>query len=36
MPRIFDNIEATLLTALKETLNVSDQAAVTGPSDIEL
>lgn len=26
MPRIFDNIEAKLLTALQETLNVSDRA----------
>ncbi|MDD5434829.1 MAG: hypothetical protein PH343_05305, partial [Nitrospira sp.] len=26
MPRIFDNIEQELLTALRETLNVSDRA----------
>ena len=26
MPRIFDNIEQQLLTALQETLNVSDRA----------
>ena len=29
MPRIFDNIEQQLLTALQETLNVSDREGLT-------